>query len=227
MIIPVIDLKNGEAVSGKSGNRDTYIPLKTVFNRSSEPIAIARALKKAGFQRIYIADLDAIEGTSTNLKIAGEINKIIPVMLDSGIKNSDGVQEILDKVEKVIIATETIENFEDIEIIFSSFPKQNLVLSVDVKDGNVLGKHIHVDFRDIIKKIEEINPVEVILLDISRVGTKNGVDHKLLNMFISLDTDIILGGGITVQDITDLDDLGLKYFLVGTALHSGCFNTLF
>jgi phosphoribosylformimino-5-aminoimidazole carboxamide ribotide isomerase len=65
------------------------------------------------------------------------------------------------------------------------------------------------------------------LLDISRVGTKNGVDHKLLNMFISLDTDIILGGGITVQDITDLDDLGLKYFLVGTALHSGCFNTLF
>ena len=227
MIIPVIDLKNGEAVSGKSGNRDTYIPLKTVFNKSSEPIAIARALKKSGFPRIYIADLDAIEGTSSNLKIAGEINKIIPVMLVSGIKNSDGVQKILDKVDKVIIATETIENFDDIEIIFSSFPKHNLVLSVDVKDGNVLGKHIQADFKDIIKKIEEINPLEVILLDISRVGTKNGVDHNLLNSFIDLDTDIILGGGITVQDITDLDALGLKYFLVGTALHSGCFNTLF
>jgi phosphoribosylformimino-5-aminoimidazole carboxamide ribotide isomerase len=227
MIIPVIDLKNGEAVSGKSGNRDTYIPLKTVFNKSSEPIAIARALKKSGFPRIYIADLDAIEGTSSNLKIAGEINKIIPVMLDSGIKNSDGVQKILDKVEKVIIATETIENFDDIEIIFSSFPKHNLVLSVDVKDGNVLGKHIQADFKDIIKKIEEINPLEVILLDISRVGTKNGVDHKILNSFINLDTEIILGGGITVQDITDLDALGLKYYLVGTALHSGCFNTLF
>ena len=114
-----MDLKNGKAVSGKSGNRETYTPLKTVFNKSSEPIAIAQALKKSGFSRIYIADLDAIEATSSNLKIAGEINQIIPVMFDSGIKNFLGVQKILDKVDKVIIATETIENFDDIELIFS------------------------------------------------------------------------------------------------------------
>ena len=31
MIIPVMDFKNGIAVSGKSGNRETYNPLKTVF----------------------------------------------------------------------------------------------------------------------------------------------------------------------------------------------------
>jgi phosphoribosylformimino-5-aminoimidazole carboxamide ribotide isomerase len=226
MIIPVIDLKNGEAVSGKSGNRNTYTPLKTVFNNSSEPIAIARELKKRGFQRIYIADLDAIEGNGSNLKIAGEINKIIPVMLDSGIKDPRGIQKILDTVEKVIIATETIENFDNIGVIFSSFPKYNLVLSVDIKDGNILGKHIKADFKDIIKKIEEINPFEVIILDISRVGTENGVDHTLITSFLGLDTDLILGGGITVQDITDLHSLGLKHFLVGTALHSGCFNSL-
>ncbi len=227
MIIPVIDIKNGEAVSGKSGNRETYTPLKTVFTKSSDPITIAHELKKFGFSRIYIADLDAIEGNNSNLKIAGEINKIIPVMFDSGIKNISGVQKILDKVDKVIIATETIENFDDIELIFSSFPKQNLVLSVDIKDGNVLGKHIKVDFEDVLKKIKEINPFEVILLDISRVGTENGVDHELIKSFIGLDTDIILGGGITLTDITDLQSLGLKYFLVGTALHLGCLNTLF
>jgi phosphoribosylformimino-5-aminoimidazole carboxamide ribotide isomerase len=227
MIIPVIDIKNGEAVSGKSGNRETYTPLKTVYTKSSDPITIAHELKKFGFSRIYIADLDAIEGNNSNLKIAGEINKIIPVMFDSGIKNILGVQKILDKVDKVIIATETIENFDDIELIFSSFPKQNLVLSVDIKDGNVLGKHIKADFEDIIKKIEEINPFEVILLDISRVGTENGADHELIKSFIGLDTDLILGGGITLTDITDLQSLGLKYFLVGTALHAGCLNSLF
>ena len=112
-------------------------------------------------------------------------------------------------------------------MIFSSFPKQNLVLSVDIKDGNVLGKHIKATFEDILKKIEEINPREVILLDISRVGMENGVDHELINSFIGLDTDLILGGGITLTDITDLQLLGLKYFLVGTALHSGCLNSLF
>ena len=162
-------------------------------------LSIAHELKKFGFSRIYIADLDAIEGNNSNLKIAGEINKIIPVMFDSGIKNLSGVQKILDKVDKVIIATETIENFDDIELIFSSFPKQNLVLSVDIKDGNVLGKHIKADFEDILKKIEEIKPFEVILLDISRVGTENGVDHELIKSFIGLDTDLILGGGITLK----------------------------
>ena len=51
MIIPVIDLKNGEAVSGKSGMRETYKPLKTVFNDSSNPLAIARALKDSGYTK--------------------------------------------------------------------------------------------------------------------------------------------------------------------------------
>ena len=224
MIIPVIDLKNGEAVSGKSGNRETYTPLKTVFSNSSDPIAIARELKKSGFLSVYVADLDAIEGNSSNLKIAGEINQIIPVMFDSGIKNAIEVQKILGNVEKVIIATETIENFDDIELIFSSFPKQNLVLSIDIKDGNIFSKHITADFNDMIKKIQEIKPLEVILLDISRVGTENGVDHELIKSFIGLDTHLILGGGITLQDITELESLGIEYFLVGTALHSGCFN---
>ncbi|WP_424714050.1 HisA/HisF family protein [Methanobacterium sp.] len=226
MIIPVIDIKNGEAVSGKSGKRETYTPLKTVFNKSSEPIAIARELKKFGFSRIYIADLDAIEGKSSNLQIAREINKIIPVMFDSGIKNSIGIQKILKSVDKVIVATETIENFDEIELIFSTFPKQNLILSIDIKDGNILGKHIKADFKDIIEKIEEINPIEVILLDISRVGTENGVDQELINSFIGLDTDLILGGGITLEDITKLQSLGLENFLVGTALHSGSLNSL-
>ena len=227
MIIPVMDLKNGEAVSGKSGKRETYTPLKTVFDKSSEPIAIARKLKKSGFSQIYIADLDSIEGNSSNLQIAGEINQIIPVMFDPGIKNSVGLQKILDRVEKVIVATETIENFDEMEAIFSNFPKENLVLSIDIKNGSVLGKHIKVDFNDLIKKIEEINPLEVILLDISRVGTENGVDHELIKSFIGLDTDLILGGGITLEDIIELQSLGLEYFLVGTALHSGYLNSLF
>ncbi len=227
MIIPVMDLKNGKAVSGKSGKRESYTPLKTVFNKSSEPMSIARALKKSGFSRIYIADLDAIDGKGSNLEIVQEINNIIPVMFDSGIRNFIEVQNILDKVEKVIIATETIENFDDIELIFSSFPKQNLVLSIDIKNGTVLSKNIKVDFKDIVKKIEEIKPIEVILLDISRVGTENGVDHGLIKSFIDLDTDLILGGGIQVQDISDLHGLGIRKFLVGTALHSGCFNSLF
>ena len=93
MIIPVLDLKNGEAVSGKSGMRKTYTPLKTVFHNSSDPVAITQALKDEGYKRIYIADLDAINGSGSNLQIVGEINNILPVMLDSGVNSFKEIEK--------------------------------------------------------------------------------------------------------------------------------------
>lgn len=227
MIIPVIDLKDGEAVSGKSGMRKTYKPLKSVFHDSSDPIGIARALKDAGFTGLYVADLDAIDGNGSNLQVAGEMNHIIPIMLDSGVNTIEGVEKVLDTVEKVIIATETLKSLDDIELIFSSFNKENIVMSVDIKDGKVLGKHIKTDFKDIIKKIEQIKPAEVIILDISRVGTGNGVDRELINSFIGLETELILGGGVTDQDIKELNEMGVQNFLVGTSLHARIFNHTF
>ena len=95
MIIPVLDIKNGEAVSGKSGMRETYKPIKTVFTDSSDPLKIAASLKNAGAQRMYIADLDAIEGTGSNLNVIKEINRIIPVMLDAGANDVCSVERIL------------------------------------------------------------------------------------------------------------------------------------
>ncbi len=227
MIIPVIDLKNGEAVSGKSGKRETYTPLKSVFNDTSDPIGLSRKLKKMGFQRIYVADLDAIEGTGLNLEVARKMDQIIPVMLDSGLINSFGVQKILETVDKAIIATETIESFNELEFIFSSFPKQNLVLSIDVMDGKLLSKEINTDFKDIYRIIEKINPLEIILLDISRVGTKIGANYDFIKNFIGFDTKLILGGGLTSKDIEYLNEMGIQNFLVGTALHSGSLNKIF
>ena len=61
-IIPVMDLMSGIAVSGKSGKRETYKPLETVYSETPDPVDIAISLKRQGFKRIYIADLDAIEG---------------------------------------------------------------------------------------------------------------------------------------------------------------------
>lgn len=60
-VIPVLDLMNSMAVSGKSGNRDTYTPLNSIFASNSDPISIVNNLKFNGAKQIYIADLDLIE----------------------------------------------------------------------------------------------------------------------------------------------------------------------
>jgi phosphoribosylformimino-5-aminoimidazole carboxamide ribotide isomerase len=221
MIIPVIDLKKGIAVSGKSGMRKNYKPLKTIFHDSPDPLPIARALKDAGYNKLYVADLDAIEGTGSNIQLVRDMNAIIPVMLDSGVKNANDVEKLLFEVDKIIIATETLEGFEDLDIIFSTFPTNKLVISVDFKEGNIVGRHLTLDLPEMIKKLSQINPLEVIVLDISRVGTKNGIDLELVKNFIGLETELILGGGVTKEDIIELKEMGIKNFLVGTVLHAG------
>lgn len=221
MIIPVLDIKNGKAVSGKSGMRETYKPLKTVFNDSSDPLKIAMALKSVGAQRIYIADLDAIEGTGSNIQIIEEINRIIPVMLDAGANDIRSVKKILNITSKAIIATETLHCFEDLDEIFESFEKNRLILSIDIKNNQILSKHMDTNFDIITTKIVDLKPDELILLDISRVGTESGVDQDFINKLSDVKTSIIIGGGIRDEDIDIISNLGVEKFLVGSALHKG------
>lgn len=220
MIIPVLDIMNGMAVSGKSGKRETYIPLKTIFHPSSNPYKIANALKDASAKRIYIADLDAIENRKPNYDIIKKINQELPVMLDSGVNTVNKAEEALEIAEKVIIATETLQSIDDLIDILDSNNKDRFIISIDIKDNEIFSKHLDMDIEDIVKKMGEINPPEIILLDISRVGTEKGVDHAIIKKFLKLDSSLIIGGGITSKDIEELEKLGLNKFLVGTALHA-------
>ncbi|MBL8704261.1 MAG: histidine biosynthesis protein, partial [Rhodospirillales bacterium] len=58
--IPVIDLKAGQVVHARRGDRANYRPIETSLSPSAEPVAVARGLMALhGFRRLYVADLDA------------------------------------------------------------------------------------------------------------------------------------------------------------------------
>lgn len=220
MIIPVLDIKNGIAVRGKGGARETYKPLKTVFHHSSSPLKIAGALSDKGAALIYIADLDAIESKGSNLELIKDINDHISVMLDCGASNIEEVEKALEAADKVIVATETLKNIEDLNAILKGFGER-IIISIDIKNGEIYSKHFHGDLHDLIKKLKELKPNEVILLDISGVGSESGFNKKLIGKFREIGKELIIGGGIREVDINGLKENGLNKFLVGSALHNG------
>ncbi|MDD1775573.1 MAG: HisA/HisF family protein [Methanobacterium sp.] len=220
-IIPVLDLMSGMAVSGKSGLRNTYKPLDTIFSKTPDPVEISISLKRQGFERIYVADLDAIEGYGSNLEHIKNINHIIPVMLDWGVKDFKSFRFALDYAQQIIVATETLNSWIELEQIFNSFPKERIILSVDVKDSEILSKSMSVSFNQIVSRIEYLHPREIILLDITGVGTLEGYNQEILDNFSGLEDSLIVGGGITPSSINTLGKQGISKFLVGTALHSG------
>ena len=157
----------------------------------------------------------------SNLEIAGKINHILPVMLDWGVKDLKSFNFALDFAEQIIIATETLNNWEDLERIFKRFPKQRIIVSVDIKDGQILGKNLSFTFDEINSKIEKLKPQEIILLNISGVGTLKGFNQDIFRLFDGWEDSLILGGGITPEEIKNLNRKGLNKFLIGTVLHSG------
>jgi phosphoribosylformimino-5-aminoimidazole carboxamide ribotide isomerase len=227
MIIPVLDLKDGMAVSGKSGNREEYKPLKTIFHPSSDPLKISESLKEAGASEIYIADLDSIEGKGSNMELIGKINQLIPVMLDCGASDLDSVSEALQVADKVIVATETLKKMEDLYEIFCRVNRERVIISVDVLNNKILSKHLKLDFSILRESLEKLKPSKVILLDISNVGTETGINWQLMDEFVGMESSLILGGGITREDIPQLAEKGLNTVLVGTALHQGSIKPLF
>ncbi|MBZ9571369.1 HisA/HisF family protein [Methanobrevibacter sp. TMH8] len=225
-IIPVLDLMNFSAVSGKSGNRSTYTPLNSIFASNSDPVSIAKNLKINGAKQIYIADLDLIEKKGHNLDIIKMINTILPVMLDSGIRNFDSFKFYLDYAYKLIVATETLDSIEELHKIFYKFPKERIVISVDIKNNKLFSKNFDISLNDFKKELKIINPNEIILLDISKVGTKSGFNKDLIENFLEFKDKIILGGGINKEELANIDQAGIKKVLVGSALHNGDINII-
>lgn len=219
--IPVIDLKQHQAVSGKSGMRDTYQPLNTVFASSSNPVEIAQGLKLNGADEMYIADLDLIESQGHNITDIKMVNTIIPVMFDGGVKNLESFEFFLDYSYKVIVPTETLESIEEMERIFEKYPKERIVVSIDTKDSELLAKHLDLSLSEFKEILIRLNPNEIILLDITGVGTEKGYNKKLLDEFAELKDKLIIAGGLNKDSLVELESLGIKKVLIGTSLHSG------
>lgn len=221
MIVPVIDMMDSNCVSGKSGKRKTYTKLESVYG--DNPLTIAKNLRDDEAQVLYIADLDNIEGNGDNSNLISEINKIIPVMLDNGISSIDDFENNKNICSYNILATETIESLDNIREIFIKSNSNNIVVSIDIKNNELLCNNNDITLDDIIQLINEFKPKYTIILNITQVGTKSRKEDKITDYIISKtpDTTHFIAGGITNEIIHDYHEKNITNFLIGTILHEG------
>lgn len=216
-IIPVIDVMNGIAVSGKSGRREEYTELKTVFADSCDPVEIAKNLP---FKRLYVADLDGIMKGAPNLKMLEELSRIRQLMVDVGIRNLKDYNRISNLDADVIVGSETLCDFKTLETI--SRERQGLIFSIDIKDKRVMSPFLPHDpietFELLVNRIKRF-----MILNISSVGTLSA-DFSLLDRLKIPGVEVYYGGGIKKENINKLKKIEISGVLVGTALHKGFFK---
>ncbi|MCP8309469.1 MAG: HisA/HisF family protein [archaeon] len=228
-IIPVIDIMGGVAVHAKGGQRYDYKPIKSQLCETSNPIDLALALRtKFGFRELYIADLDSIMGRGDNMDMLRRIYEYssMKIMVDSGIDDVKKARELLHVgVEKVVVGTETLTGFEVLKKILNFSGHERIIVSIDMKNGEILSKCkeiVRLSPEALVKRLKSMGIKELILLDLSRIGSESGVNIELIRRVLSsVDIPIITGGGIrNIDDVLLLRDLGISGVLISTALHN-------
>lgn len=228
-VIPVIDVLDGKVVHAVRGKRNEYKPLESSLVKSIEPVEVAKAFKELGFNELYVADLDAIIDCSSNFEtlksIANETG--LKLLVDAGITSLERARKLLDSgVSKLIIGTETLQSKSFIGEAVKSFGSDRVVVSLDLKGDKILVKLGFDGCKSpicLLQDFKQMGVSQVIVLDLNRVGSIEGVNTDFLKQVIAeVGVDVYVGGGVRdLNDLLDLKNLGVKGALVATALHSG------
>lgn len=228
-IIPVIDILNSIAVHGKKGNREHYLPLKSILSKSINPIELANTFEELGFNDLYLADLDSILGNSTNFGIFDQIgkNSNLDLMIDAGISDLIKAQKVLEtNVPQIIIGSETLKNLDFVKQSIAKFGQEKIVISVDYKKGKVVSASKSINSIDVISFVHQVVGLgvkKIILLDLGQVGTQLGVDINQIEKTLEISKiEILVAGGIKdIKEIEHLREIGISGALIATVLHNG------
>jgi len=217
-IIPIIDIRKGAVVRARAGDRESYKPIASPLAATSAPyVVVAGYMRLYPFERIYVADLDAIEGSGDNRRDILALTERFPAlrfMIDAGAKSCDW--RGLARVECVIGS----ETSRDEEIIRALNNDPDAVLSLDFRDEVFIGPQSLIDCA-------ELWPRQVIVMALARVGVGAGPDFDRLANIIERagDRRVYAAGGVRDgRDLARLEAIGAAGALVATALHDGALN---
>jgi phosphoribosylformimino-5-aminoimidazole carboxamide ribotide isomerase len=225
----VIDVLNGIAVHAIQGERNKYQSLRSLLSKSSHPLDIAITFESLGFKSLYLADLDAILGKRMNLSLYKQIvaKTSLELMVDAGTADIAKAKKLLEsRITKIIIGSETLGNFDFLNQAVEAFGEDKIIVSIDLKEGKMLSLSDSIksmDSTSFAKKVEDIGVSQIILLDLSRVGTEHGINSVALeNILDKTSLNVFVGGGIkSIQELEELKRLGVSGALIATVLHNG------
>ena len=218
-VIPVIDLKGGEVVRARMGDRASYRPIESPLSPTSEPADMVRGLLAVyPFPTLYVADLDAIQGNGDNFPALRRIRSEVPALgmwIDNGAADPAALEALIgaDLGEPVIGS----ESQRDGALIARHKDSMGVVLSLDFRGRAFQGA------EEILAE-PNLWPRRVIVMTLARVGSGAGPDLERFAAIrsIAAGREIYAAGGVrNGADLSALKAAGAAGALIATALHDG------
>lgn len=237
LIIPAIDLKDGQCVRLRQGRMED----STVF--SDDPLKIAGRWVDQGAKRLHIVDLNgAFAGMPKNAEIVTEIVCAYPdlsVQIGGGIRSFESAQFYVNSgVSFIIIGTAAVKDPELVKEVCASYPGK-VIIGLDAIDGKVATEGwadvSEVSAVTLVHKFSDLGVSAIVYTDISRDGMMQGSNvDATLELACQSSIPIIASGGIaSFADIVDLRAVaqtetgaGIIGAITGRAIYEGTLNLM-
>ena len=228
LIIPAIDLKDGQCVRLRQGLMDD----STVF--SDDPVAMAARWVEAGCRRLHLVDLNgAFAGEPINGAVVTAIAAAypdLPIQIGGGIRTLETIEHYINAgVSYVIIGTKAVKEPEFVTEACAAFPGK-VIVGLDARDGLVAtdgwAEVSEVRATDLARRFESDGVAAIVYTDIARDGMMQGVNvEATVAMAQASSIPVIASGGITdIQDIRALMNVahtGICGAITGRAIYEG------
>lgn len=228
LIIPAIDLKDGQCVRLKQGRMDD----STVFG--SDPVAMAQRWVDAGARRLHLVDLNgAFAGEPINgeaVKAIARENPTLPIQIGGGIRNAEIIEAYLSAgVSYVIIGTKAVKEPQFVTDMCKQFPGK-IIVGIDAQDGMVAtdgwAEVSSVKAVDLAKRFASDGVSSIVYTDIARDGMMQGVNvAATVALAEACGIPVIASGGVTNMDdiraLKAVSTRGILGAITGRAIYEG------
>ena len=221
-IVPVIDLMHGQVVSAVRGERHAYRPVVSPLVAGSDPCDVARALLARCLPppRLYVADLDAIQGHPPQHEVLAALLAALPgvtLWLDAGFTGPTAAHALRNALGPDGSRVQPVYGSESLADATSLAADPEAILSLDCRRAQPLD-------RAGCWQQPACWPGTVIVMTLDRVGGRGGPDlatFERLRVLAPGRRWIGAGGVRDAADLATAAAAGADAWLVATALHEG------
>jgi phosphoribosylformimino-5-aminoimidazole carboxamide ribotide isomerase len=227
LIIPAIDLKNGQCVRLRQGRAEDA----TVYG--NDPAAMARHWEAEGAAYLHVVDLDgAFQGRPVHTETVRAIVRAVrmPVELGGGLRTDDDVARALDAgVARAIIGTRALADDAALQASVARFGER-LAVGIDARGGRVQIKGwvetTEIKAVDLARRAAGLGVRTIIYTDTATDGMLGGPNIAGVGELChAVGCPVIASGGVSaVEHVRALRALAcpnLAGAIVGKALYEG------
>ena len=246
MILPALDLINGEVVRLKQG--DYQQKTRYDFNPGEQALRYGNDVKRfidtttatGQSNWLHLVDLDGAKNSADRQRVVLKellSNKNQQVQLGGGVRSPADVEELLSLgANRVVIGSMAIKQPEVVKGLIEQYGPEAIVLALDINidaDGNKwLPTHGWIKQSDqtlepLVDDYLTVGVKHILCTDISKDGMLQGSNVALYQQLVAQFPDIhwqASGGISSLDDIRQLKPTGVKGVILGRSLLEGEFT---